>query len=119
MFRKAINYILVALIALQSVAAFADVHFYQQNDTGHNDMGHVSTVGHHEHDINNQLIDTIEADATHDDCKHCCHCHGSISPFLNKIQNVSNFSKGGSRCPDYLFSMISFQDSPDNPPPIL
>lgn len=116
MFRKAINYLLVTLIALQSVAAFADAHLYLQAD-----VDHVSADKHehHDHEAGAQSADSVEAESTQDDCNHCCHCHGSTSPFLSKTQSNSNFSNSSRHCPVYLFSAISFQDSPDNPPPIL
>lgn len=116
MFRKAINYILVTLIALQSVGAFADIHLYLQSDAGLVSTDHHE---HHDHDTSAQSAASVEVDSTQDDCNHCCHCHGSTSPFLSKIQNDSHFSNDSIGSPDYLFSTISFQDSPDNPPPIL
>ena len=116
MFRKVINYMLVILIALQSVAAFADVHQYIQTDTDH-----LSADGHkHRHlNVASQTADSMELNSTQNECDHCCHCHASAGPFLNKVQTNLNFPNRISDCPDYLFSMISFQEFPDNPPPIL
>lgn len=116
MYRKAINCMLVTLIALQSVVAFADVHLYLQSD-----LEHLSSDQHEhqDHVIASQPAGSEGASSTEYDCNHCCHCHGSNSPFLSKVQSNSNFSNRSSCCPDYLFSTISFQDSPDNPPPIL
>ena len=91
--KKWLSYILVSLIVLQSVAAFADDHQVHQSGAQHIEDEHEYAVG---------LIDAIKAlpetdqktsDNQHD-CQHCCHCHGLAQFILNSGNNITIYQSG-------------------------
>ncbi len=74
MMKPWLSHILVALIALQSVMAVADIHPEHQADS-------------HEHQEATSLVhsDNIQTEqelSSGVDCQHCCHCQNSQSVFL-------------------------------------
>ena len=113
MIRKALNCLLITLIALQSVVAFADLHQFHQPSSDE----HVS-YDDHSHQKEKQSSRSDDVIDPQSDCHHCCHCHGGANPFLSKAQRDLNASCKTILCSNYLFSNNSYLDSPENPPPI-
>ena len=73
MFGKCLSYLLVALIALQSVVAIADSHPSHPETASHtalDDQFYSPAASDHEGQL----------DAA--DCNHCCHCHNMAQIFL-------------------------------------
>ena len=118
MINRAITYIVVVLIAMQSVVAVADIHQYHQTGSEHLTFEHS-----HEHNesssLSAQTVASIDiTDSSVFDCHHCCHCHGVIHLFLGSGQNSSLSIKIAAEFFDYQISYSSFRTPPDNPPPI-
>ncbi|MBC8210414.1 MAG: hypothetical protein H8E21_05050 [Gammaproteobacteria bacterium] len=121
MIRKSLSLLLVALIALQSVAAIADKHQFHQNGTAHLQFDHST----HDHPASTQsqpdkqnLQDPV-AD-TQFDCHHCCHCHGAVHFFLNSVSNHAlDIPQSAQAASEPGTSYFSFLISPDLRPPIV
>lgn len=119
MIRHAITYLIIALIAMQSVVAVADAHQLHQSGTEH-------LTFDHEHDqptVNYQAEQEIKTSATMGstslDCHHCCHCHGMAHFFLASGSDYMPEVDLDSTLSGYQFHYSSYQSSPDNPPPII
>lgn len=117
--RHAITYLLIALIAVQSVVTVADAHQLHQSGTEH-------LTYDHEHDqptYNSQGEQEIETSATLGstcpDCHHCCHCHGMAHFFLGSGSDSMLEIDLDSILSGYQFHYSSYQSPPDNPPPII
>ena len=113
MSRKVIHFTLILLLGLQSLTAVASVHSYLEADLAHVDVDIHERADHH--------LDS-QASKSHADsdngCHHCCHCFGSVTPLLGRATSQMLSLSQASDCSAYLFSSKSFQESPDNPPPI-
>jgi hypothetical protein len=68
MMNKLLPYLLLMLIASQSVLAAADIHQNHQSGEEHIEFQH-----DHDHDTLDVSHDENKAD-----CDHCCHCHASF-----------------------------------------
>lgn len=117
MIQKWLTYMLVALIAMQSVVAIADAHQSHQEGTQHLEF-------EHEHDstpvVNNQdNQQTSTPSLSQYDCHHCCHCHGLSLFALTASSNGLDIGKST----DHLFVTHllyrSYLVSPDIRPPIV
>ena len=73
MFGKCLSYLLVALIALQSVVAIADSH-----------PPHLETPSHADFSdqLNSPAVTDHATPLDSADCNHCCHCHNMAQIFL-------------------------------------
>ncbi len=84
MIKRSIPWLMIILIALQSVGAMADVHSAHQSG-----MEHLTFEHEHEHE-HAQPHSSPDAhpeaasltDASQYDCHHCCHCHGAHFSFI-------------------------------------
>ena len=90
MLRKFLSYMLVTLIAMQSLLAIADVH--QDHQTG---TEHLVFEQDHQHEHTADLLmefeDQTDSSSPEDsDCHHCCHCHGMSGPFLGANKSELN-----------------------------
>ena len=87
MIKKWLSYLLIALIALQSVSAIAgDEHQSHQDGEQHLefDHGHESTASAK---IFNMEEESYSYAGVEFDCHHCCHCHGT---HLNYVPTTSS-----------------------------
>lgn len=110
MVRKWLSYILVMLIALQSVVAVADAHQAHQSAMEHLEF-------EHEHDVNAD-IEAPVSDLAQDDCHHCCHCHGVEHLYI--VGSGADFSgKSLHRLIAHGPRYYSKYSSPDIRPPIV
>ncbi|MCF6264653.1 MAG: hypothetical protein L3J24_13850 [Xanthomonadales bacterium] len=115
---KRLAYMLIILIALQSVTVVAeDNHKEHQNGDQHQVLDK-----DHEHqepsdvDIDAQIPITQGGDL---DCHHCCHCHSPTQlEFLSNSNNF-NYAKIFGLPSEYLFNYISKPFSPALRPPIV
>lgn len=120
MIRYAITYLMIALIAGQSVVAVADVHQLHQSGTEH-------LTFDHEHDqptyntprAEQEIKKNATSGSTSLDCHHCCHCHGMANFFLGSGSDSMPDVDLDSPLSGYQFHYTSYQSSPDNPPPII
>jgi len=117
MIRIWLSYMLVALIATQSVIAIADVHQSHQEGTQHLEF-------QHEHDsiraMDYQLDqNTSTSSPDNYDCHHCCHCHGMS--FFIVTANASGLNIDTSANPRLVFHLFYRSNliSPDIRPPIV
>ena len=82
--RHYLTCLLALLIALQSVAAMADVHQLHQSGTEHLEFDHshqsTATDTHNDNLLAKQTPDQRGQSVY--DCHHCCHCHGHGSVVL-------------------------------------
>jgi hypothetical protein len=80
------SYLLVMLIALQSVLAVADTHEINPSDTGHHELAsHGNLASDAENSHANFPLDP-ESPANGLDCQHCSHFH---SPQLNLLPGMA------------------------------
>ena len=82
MIRRAISYLLITLIALQSVVAMADAHQLHQTGTEHLEFEHSHQPGDTESDKQLSKQASEKSGQPLYDCHHCCHCHGHGSVVL-------------------------------------
>lgn len=82
MIRRAISYLLITLIALQSVVAMADAHRLHQTGTEHLEFEHSHQPGDTESDKQLSKQASEKSGQPLYDCHHCCHCHGHGSMVL-------------------------------------
>lgn len=116
MVRKYLSFILLTLIAIQSVSAIADVHQIHQEQTQHLKF---------EHEHEKSLIETGQNEENaigstapiQPDCHHCCHCHGVSPLFLSDVGSF-HLPKLKRVLSEYHFSYFSYLNSPDIRPPI-
>lgn len=90
MLKRSIHWLMIILIAWQSVGAFADAHSNHQNGVEHLAFEHEHTDEHAasaQLSINQSALDT----ADQYDCHHCCHCHGAHSNFISTTVHSSAF----------------------------
>ncbi|NVK36318.1 MAG: hypothetical protein HWE18_00215 [Gammaproteobacteria bacterium] len=77
MLKRSIHWLMIILIAWQSVGAFADVHSNHQDGVEHLVFEHEHTQSQ-PHAIKQPMDDNDQYD-----CHHCCHCHGAHSNFIS------------------------------------
>ena len=90
MFKTNLLHMLIALIALQSTIAVADLHKPHQSGTNH-----IEFDESHDHDSRKLEVkkesnkdSNLSSDIQYD-CHHCCHCHGVTQLFM--ATNSSEF----------------------------
>lgn len=116
MLRRYLSHLLIALIALQSVVSFADVHQIHQSGTEHLAHEYEQSILPTDPVVLDALSDTT--DTSQLDCQHCCHCHGTVQVILTMDQ-VKSFNTQLNRITSlYRCAYLSLSISPDNPPPI-
>lgn len=100
-----LSYLLIILVATQSVLAMADIHqAHQRNQTHQSDVGHrelAADTAQNEKIIKNvkkateetvdDLADLKKTPLNAIDCQHCCHCHGSQSNLLSDAYTQLEF----------------------------
>ncbi|MCF6226898.1 MAG: hypothetical protein L3J22_11450 [Xanthomonadales bacterium] len=116
---KRLAYLLIVLIALQSVTVVAeDDHQAHQNGDQH-----LQLDKDHEHqdpaETVSDDVSTAIAQGGDLDCHHCCHCHSPTQlEFLSNSNNF-NYARIFGLPSDYLFNYISKPLSPALRPPIV
>jgi len=104
MIKRWIMIVMALMIALQSVAAIADMHQSHQSDTPHLEFGH----SHQPSDAENghQLVKQSpkQPGQPHNDCHHCCHGHASAVP-AGSLYHFAIFS--GTELADYHAHLTS------------
>ena len=115
MLKKGLSYLIVVLIAMQSVVAIADTYQSHHSDSQHEN---------HEHFHNSDLLDEQtyintnfdQTNLTQSDCHHCCYGH-VMAHFILETGPVSLLQFGHSLSEDYdsYHSHLLF---PDIRPPI-
>ena len=105
--------VIALMIALQSVAAIADVHQFHQSGSQHLEFDH----SHQPSDTDNgkQLVKQSPDQPGHD-CHHCCHCHGHASVVLAGLS--SHFAFSGTELANYQAHLPSTIPTPLFRPPI-
>ena len=96
MIRAWLSYLLITLIALQSVVAVADAHQLHQTGDQHLDFDHVDVHGSSHPD--EHLIAEVQSSSAPNaqyDCHHCCHCHGVVQ--LGVPSSISNLDPAMSQ----------------------
>lgn len=111
MLRAVLTFVMITLIALQSLASVADVHGLHQSGNQHLSVehSHAAATGISEHP---------NESSNGGDCQHCCHCHGTVHFFLNTDLSVQCPQQLTADQTDYHISYTSYRPSLDNPPPI-
>ena len=128
MIRKWVSYLLILLIALQSVAAIADAHQLHQAGSEHLTFEHPHDANtqnqpapeQDEHDFRQQQLESLTDNSSSQyDCHHCCHCHGSSQIFIDP-SNATLMPLSLGNCSAALnISYLSNLLSPDLRPPIV
>ncbi|MBR9911950.1 MAG: hypothetical protein GYB33_16540 [Gammaproteobacteria bacterium] len=123
MIRTWLTCILVALIALQSALASADIHEPHQTGTEHQVFTHDHAAQAESNNSNNSNNSaTIDPHSTAAgsafDCHHCCHCHGVAQLYLNPKHHWLDLATTFSKVQERRLSFISYQFPPDIRPPI-
>lgn len=73
-----LTYLLLALMAVQSITAVADVHSVHQSG-----VEHLSFDDHeHEYGHDHSSKHSHAEFSDEPDCNHCCHCHGHSTPAI-------------------------------------
>lgn len=82
MLKRALTYLALILVVLQSGVSLADAHQLHQSgaehlsfDESHQHLNDTDPEEQHNHDL-----DTSSSQQW--DCHHCCHCHGHSSPAI-------------------------------------
>lgn len=119
MIRHAITYLMIALIAVQSVVAVADAHQLHQSGTEHLTFDHEHDQPTHTPQVEQETKTNATLGSTSLDCHHCCHCHGMAHFFLGSGSDSMPEVDLDSTLSGYQFHYSSYQSSPDNPPPII
>lgn len=107
--RHYLTCLLALLIALQSVAAMADVHQLHQSGTEHLEFDHshqsTATDTHNDNLLAKQTPDQPGQSVY--DCHHCCHCHdhGSVVLIGATSHLADLFSENGQA--DYQANLTS------------
>ncbi|MFY0700994.1 MAG: hypothetical protein JXR04_09230 [Bermanella sp.] len=95
MMKTSIHWLMIVLIALQSIGSMADTHSAHQSGVEHLEFEHA-------HDNTEPLSASHDTGTQTDfDCHHCCHCHGAHSSFITSFY-VANTLFGQS--PQHSFA---------------
>lgn len=117
MIRKWLSNLLMILIVLQSVTAFADVHQLVQTETEHLEFAHEhSDYTVESHNLSSQSSDTL-GENIENDCQHCCHCHGVNQFYIPSNENGFNTRQLGKIADNYNLNIHSHIALLDTPPP--
>lgn len=82
MFKNGIQWLMIILIATQSVWSMADAHSTHQSGLEHLEFEHQHGDDHA------QMVEQDNASSNNQsafDCHHCCHCHGAHSSFITSL----------------------------------
>lgn len=92
MLKNGIQWLMIILIATQSVWSMADAHSAHQSGLEHLEFEHQHDDAHPaKQGIEKSTLDASQADF---DCHHCCHCHGAHSSFITSFYaSVSLFGQ--------------------------
>ena len=119
MLYKALAYIMILLIAVQSVVAVVDSHQLHQSGSEHLSFEHSHDQAGNKSTPDKSRIQALQQSVLNNfDCHHCCHCHGVAQLFLPTVNDNSLLAHLGKEVVGYLNIYLSFRGSPDNPPPI-
>jgi hypothetical protein len=89
---KWVSYLLMILIAVQSVLAVADIHQIHQSDQGHLEFSSDDKLPATKIDeAFSTSVELTQTPANALDCQHCCHCHGSHVNLLSNIYSQISF----------------------------
>ena len=99
MFKRALTYVVLILVVLQSGIAMGDAHQLHQSGVEH--VAFDETHPPHE-ELESDEHQIEDASSLQEwDCHHCCHCHGHFCPFILVSAERFVLSKGSSPVPDY------------------
>ncbi|WP_080641856.1 hypothetical protein [Teredinibacter turnerae] len=108
MVKRALTYILLVLVVLQSAVAMGDTHQLHQSGSEHLvfDDDHLPDAERadnhvHEHDLNSDSSNNQKFD-----CHHCCHCHGHFSPAIVISPDRVHLAKASPPLPEYRTSTL-------------
>lgn len=100
---RAMTYLLLLLMSLQTSADIADAHSAHQSGTEH-----LSFEDHHHPD--DQDLGLSLSEFSHDqenDCHHCCHCHSNFCPVILISMGSIKLFKTTSPIPDYSNNSVT------------
>ncbi len=112
-----ISYLLVVLIAFQSVPAIADEHQSHQSGIDHLEFDH----DHSSNSLDQKPLQTAQNTldgSTPDDCHHCCHCHVVCHLFISNNQQDLAFTERALKPRNGPVAYLSNVGFPNFRPPI-
>lgn len=103
MLKRALTYVVLILVVLQSGMAMGDAHRLHQSGTEHVvfDENHRHLDGHGAEKHHAEEVVSDDLSSAKWDCHHCCHCHGHFSPAILVPTEPTLLSKSSSPVPDY------------------
>lgn len=117
MVNKVLLFILIALIAVQSVDAVADAVKFHQPDTPYSEADYFVSPNI------DQIIDTLatnnQSSTDESTLDHCCYCHGVSSGVFTDHSLAFTAISGEANLTRSQLSYISQLISPDLRPPIV
>ena len=114
MFNKILLFILIALIAVQSVDAMADAVKFHQPNTEYTEADYFPNTL----DLTNKDIQTSKQTSQEND-DHCCYCHGVNFADLTDNSLVFYTLHSKEQSPFFHNGYRSTNVSPDLRPPII
>ena len=118
MVHRFLTFLMITLIAMQSVIAMADIHQVHNSNPTH------QTSNDHLIQADTESIVFADQQFTDSnpnqplDCDHCCHCHGACHFFIGVNQEPIASLKPHNDATSYQAVYHSLVLTPDNPPPI-
>ena len=113
-----LTYLLILLIAVQSVTSVWDSHQFHQSGTEHLTFEHSHEQSNNSSPDKLDVISNQQTDLNNFDCHHCCHCHGVAQIYLPNVNGNILFSNTRDKKFFYRNTYLSIAPSQDNPPPI-
>ena len=109
MLQRALTYIVLPLIVLQSVMVMGDAHPLHQSSAEHLvfDENHQHVDRFDDSQYNVHALDSNMSSSQKSDCNHCCHCHGHFSPAILLGSDHILLTKNTSPVPSYSESTFS------------
>ncbi len=103
MLRKALTYLVLTLIVLQSAVAMGDAHQLHQSGAEHLafDETHQHENGNTAENLYDHDTDSESSTSDNMDCHHCCHCHGHFCFAVLISTDQVLVAKNTSPVPDY------------------
>jgi len=111
-------YILMLLVALQSVAGVWDSHQFHQSGSEHLTFEHSHEQSNNSSPDELKVTSNLQAKLDKFDCHHCCHCHGVAQVYLPNVNENLFSSSSRDKKFGYRNTYLSITPSQDNPPPI-
>ena len=103
MLKRALTYVVLILVVLQSGMAMGDAHRLHQSGTEHvvfdENHRHLDGLGAEKHHAEEVGSDDVSSEKW--DCHHCCHCHGHFYSVILMSAERILLSKSTSPVPDY------------------